>query len=69
MRNDHAFVDNGQFAPVNRRKHMVGCVVAIVQQQPVRETAGNVARVIEARLEITILVLQQIDSDKEPLPE
>ena len=52
-------MNDAQFAPVSGGKHVVGCVIAIVQQQPVRDAAGNVAGVIDLRFEVAILVLQQ----------
>jgi hypothetical protein len=56
-----------QPAPVHRWAQMVRGVEAVVQEQPVDESPGDVPRMIKSRIVIAILVLEQIDRDDSPL--
>src|ERR1700722_1803556 len=54
---------------MSRGEHVVGRVIAIVQQYPVRDASGNVAGVIDRGFEVAILMLQQVNGDQKPLSE
>ena len=59
----------GEEAPVERRAQVMSGVIAIVQEQPIGETAGDVAGMVEGGIVVAILMLQEIDGDDAPLAE
>jgi len=56
-----------QSAPMSARKHVVRGVIPVVQKQPIHNASGQVSRVIELGMKVTILMLQKVDRDQHPL--